>query len=799
MLLKRPLFYISLFFVCGMYILSVVTLESVLMFSIFAMLVFVLILLKKINVANVVVLFLCVLSFCAGCIRYEVSNDITAKELYTYVGDTVQINAEITDTPVVTDKTVSFVAQVTSIDRNGKRVLCEGKMRFSHFIQTGTTIEELNIPYLGAEISVAGKITVPNGAMNTGGFDYSRYLKGENIFFQCEISLDDLEIIDYVDRPEHIWQKFRRKCISIFDEAFPSEEGGVLKAFVLGDKSSLSDEIGESFSASGLSHILAVSGLHVSVFSRTIGRILALFRKSKRKQMIASSIAGIFFVLFTGASVSAIRAGIMCVVAYFAKLIYRKADSLSVLAVVAAVFCVINPHVVYDASFILSFSATAGILMLTDSVAFLFKPITTKLDREKWLHCVIATGINIVCVGIAAQIFVTPLLVYMFNGFSVMSVIATVVINPLLSPMLLGGVVFTALSFVNTAVASPVGIAISLLSKIVIYVADLFGSFAFSKVIFGVITPFLLLMYASFVVTGIFAIRKKWMHFATALVCTTCLLITYLVSTLVNYNIVQVSFINVGNGDCALIKAPGDCDILIDAGGSAKSETSGEYIIAPYLIKNGVNDIEYVVLSHTHADHVNGLLGLFDIMEIGHIIMPYNAENTEEAEKILKKAKEYNIPITYFIHGDVLYVNDDIKITAITPDAKQYLISKDANDSCLTVRLDYGETSFLFTGDITSDIEGYILDCYPEMLEADVLKVAHHGSDSSSCQGFIDAVSPQYSYIPVGENSYGHPSQEVIERLLESGSQVYRANVHRDVTFYFDDKEIVGVKYKAAD
>lgn len=796
MLLKRPLFYICLSFVCGMYILSLITLESVLQFCTIAVLIFSLILIKKINVANVVVLLLCVLSFCSGCIRYETSNNITAKELFAYVDKNVIIDAEVTERPVISDKTVSFVAKATAIECNGKKVSCDEKMRFSHFIQKKTNAEKLNVPHIGASISVAGKITVPNGAMNSGGFDYSRYLKGDNIFFQCEFSIDDLELIEYIERPQHILAKFRSKCIDIFDEAFPVNEGGVLKAFVLGDKSSLSTEVEESFSSSGLSHILAVSGLHVVFFSSAIKNIFSLFSKSKRKQMIVSSLAGIFFVLFTGASVSAIRAGVMCVAAFFAKLIYRKADSISVLAEVAAIFCLINPHVIYDASFILSFSATAGILIFTDSIAIPFRPLTAKLNRKKLFHRGIAEGINIFCVGIAAQIFVTPLLVYMFNGFSIMSVIATVVINPILKPMLVAGVLFTALSFISAGLALPLGAVICFLAKISIYIANFFGSFPFSKIAFGVITPFLLLFYASLVAMVIFAIRKKKLHFITSLICTTCLLIVYLISTLANYNTAQVSFINVGNGDCALIKAPGNCDVLIDAGGSAKSETSGKYIIAPYLIKNGVTDIEYVILSHTHNDHVNGLLGLFDIMEIGHIIMPYNAEHTEEFDKILKRANELNIPITYFVHGDELKINDDMKITAITPDAKQYLVSKDANDSCLTVRLDYGKTSFLFTGDITSDIEGYLLDYYSDMLDVDVLKVAHHGSDSSSCQEFIDMVSPDYSYIPVGKNSYGHPSGDVIDRLLQSGSQVYCANIHRDVTFYFNQEKIRGVKYQ---
>lgn len=795
-MLKRPLFLLSMSFVAGMYILSFVSFESLFGISICITLALLFVLIKKKNVKSILLLFLCIVMFCSGAARYEFSNNIKRKALYNYNEKTVLIEGEIIEEPVLTEKTVSFIGRINTVDENGEIIYCDEKVRFSHFINKSD--EKLNIPSLGNNFKLIGEISIPDSAMNTGGFDYSRYLKGDNIFFQCEFVLDDLEVTSQTNESiPYKWEKFRQKCISFFDESFPCEEGTILKAFLVGDKSSLGDETKETFSSSGLSHILAVSGLHVSFFAVAIGELLAFFSRSKRKQMTASAVASIFFVLFTGASISAIRAGVMCVMALLAKLIYRKADSITVLAGIAAVFAAINPHVVYDASFMLSFSATAGIIILTDSISLIFKPIYDKLNMEKKLHREIFKTINGISVSIAAQIFVIPVLVYLFNGFSTMSVITTVIVTPFLKPLLIGGILFCALSFVDKIVAIPVAVFIYLVSKIIIFVADIFGSFSFSKIIIGALSPSLLLIYAVFVAVLVFAIRKKKTHFITSLACLTFVLAMYFTNYIISYNTAQVSFINVGNGDCALLKAPGDCDILIDAGGSANSTTSGKYIIAPYLMKNGVNDIEYVILSHTHADHVNGLIGLFDIMEIKHIIMPYNAENTEEAEKIRQKADEYDIPITYFVSRDALKISDNIKITAITPDAKQSLISKDANDSCLTLRIDYGKTSFLFTGDITSDIEGYILDHYSDLIDVDVLKVAHHGSDKSTTQEFVDAVKPKYSYIPVGKNSYGHPSDVVIERLRRSGSRVYTANIHRDVTFYFDDKEITHVKYKA--
>ncbi len=783
-----------------MYILSVVSFETMLLVSGCSIFILLLMLIRKVSTKNIIVLLLCVLMFCAGGIRYESSNNIKGKTLYNFKDEIVTVQGTVIEKPVVTDKTISFIGRMNNVCKNGKNTDCDEKVRFSYFINENDDITKLLIPSYGDVFYLDGKIDIPNGAMNSGGFDYSRYLKGENIFFQCVFSLEDFEVTSKKEnRFFDSLYNFRQKCISFYDEAFPYETGAVLKAFVLGDKSSLDYETEEIFSGSGLSHILAVSGLHVSTFAIAFCSLITLFSRSKRKQMLASTLASIFFVLFTGASVSAIRAGVMCAAAFFAKLIYRRADSLSVLSEIAAIFCVINPHVIYDASFILSFAATASIIVFNDSVLIIFKPLLEKLDKEKTWHRKAIKLINVTSVSISAQIFIIPLLIYLFNGFSVMSVAATVVIAPFLLPLLTGGLVFCAMSFVNELFAVPAAVLIYLLAKIIIFVAEFFSAFWFSKIAFGIVTPFFLLLYALVIATIIYAIKRKRLHFITSLVCVTCLLVLYLINSIINYDVAQVSFINVGNGDCALIKSPGDCDILIDAGASSKSETSGRYIIYPYLIKNGVNDIEYVVLSHTHSDHVNGLLGLFDIMEIGNIIMPYNAEDTDEAKKILEKAHEYNIPVTYFASGDILKISDDIKITAITPDIKQLLISKNKNDSCLTVRLDYGKTSFLFTGDITSDIENYILDNYPDMLEADVLKVAHHGSQTSTCQRFVDAVKPKYSYIPVGKNSYGHPSEEVIDRLEKNGSEVYRASYHRDVTFFFDAEKITGVKYKAVD
>lgn len=794
MFAKRPLMWASLSFVAGMYILSFCDFLSVLAFSLIAILVCVLLLFKRVK--NALMYLLCVVLFLTGSIRYDYVSDITRRKLHPFLNKTIDICAEITEDVKITEKTISFYADVVSVsDKSGMHTINE-KIRFSKYIENNDDVLKFAELSLGDVVLLRGEISTPKDAMNSGGFSYADYLKTENVFFQSDLKNNDFKITEHKTRSIlHSWANFRKKCISFFDEAFPEEEGAVLKAFVTGDSSSVSDEVEESFSNSGLSHILAVSGLHVAVFISLVVALLKLFNVSKRKEMLFSAVAALFFVFFTGASVSALRAGILAVFAFVAKLIYRKSDSLTTLSLAAAMLSAFDPLVVYSASFMLSFSATAGILLFYNTISVFLIRFYKSAESKPHIYKILRNIFDSFAVGISAQIFVIPLLVYLFSGFSVMSVISTMLVTPFLSFLLAGGILFIALSFIHPTLAMPVGGYIYILAKLMLLIAEYLGGFSFSKIIFGEITPFLLLMYALVIAAVLFAIKKRKAAYITAIISLAVLSVFGVVNKSVNIDIAQVSFINVGQGDCALFKAFGDCDVLIDSGGYENSEGTGEFIIAPYLVKNGVNDIEYVLISHLDKDHTIGLMGLLEEMKVKNLIIPYGQSDTENKNEILEKAKENNVNVIYFAAGDKLNINDDIEICALLPDGDVFKYAKSDNDSGMVLKLSYGESSFLFTGDISSDIEKYLLRKCPDKLDADVLKVAHHGSKYSTNQEFLDAVSPEFSYIPVGKNTYGHPTPEVLERLSNDSIEIYRSDVHKDVTFYFDKEGIKGVLY----
>ena len=796
LLTKRPLMCLSLSFVAGMYILSFFEFTKILFLSLGFIFVLILLLAKKVNIKSTVILLLCVILFLSGAIRYDAVNDIKARDLYPQVDEIVTFKAKIIEEPLISEATVSFFANVISVtDKKGEHSSKE-KVRFSKYIENENDIQEFGNLKIGEVVSSKGKITIPKSSMNSGGFDYAKYLKSDNVFFQCNIESDKIDVIEHISRPIlHSWARFRAKCMSFFDKSFPQEEGVVLKAFITGNSSGISDDLAESFSNSGLSHVLAVSGLHVSVFISLVASLLKLFNVSKRKEMFFSAVSAMFFVFFTGASVSALRAGILAIFALIAKLIYRKSDPFTTLSLAAAVLCLVDPLTIFSASFMLSFGATAGILLFYNTISVFFSKAYKKFETKTFMFKMSRNICDSIAVGLSAQIFVTPLLVYLFSGFSVMSIISTMLVTPFLNFLLAGGILFIVVSFINTTLAMPIGGFIYLLAKLMILISDYFGGFTFSKILFGTITPFLLLMYALFVSVIIFAFKKKRHAYLTVLISLAILSCIGVINLYINRDIAQVSFINVGQGDCALFKAPGDCDILFDSGGYSESEGTGEYIIAPYLIKNGVTDVEYVIISHMHSDHIIGLNGLLDELDVNNLIIPYGQIATDDGKSIVEKAQNEGVNIIYFTAGDVLNINDDISISAISPDKEQGKFAQDENDMGIVARLDYGKSSFLFTGDISSDIEKYLIKKYPDKLEADVLKVAHHGSKYSTSQEFLDVVKPKYSYIPVGKNVYGHPAPEVISRLKNFGTDVYRADIHRDVTFYFDYENIKGITY----
>lgn len=247
--------------------------------------------------------------------------------------------------------------------------------------------------------------------------------------------------------------------------------------------------------------------------------------------------------------------------------------------------------------------------------------------------------------------------------------------------------------------------------------------------------------------------------------------------------ITSVEFINVGQADCALVTSAGGRRVLIDSGRYSKD---GDSDIYSFLVKRGIRKLDVAVISHYHDDHYGGLLDLIDKRSISLILLPLPQIKEEEiiVSYISSNIKDDTAKIAFFKTGERINIGENIVLTPLLSNDQV----ADANDRGIVMMLQCFDKRFLFTGDITSEAEEKLLSIYPsEDLDADVLKIAHHGSKYSSSQEFCDAVSPEYSVISVGKNSYGHPSKDVIDRL-SAYSKILRTDSNGNITFYIDEE-----------
>jgi len=266
----------------------------------------------------------------------------------------------------------------------------------------------------------------------------------------------------------------------------------------------------------------------------------------------------------------------------------------------------------------------------------------------------------------------------------------------------------------------------------------------------------------------------------TAVILTVALGIMFSSILTYDYNTLFIYFVNVGQGDGAVLHTSRGETVLIDGGGAADYTADyniGERVYLPYLTSHGFSDIDIAIASHTHKDHVEGIIAAAENLKIKTIVMPYAKEANQYHDQLCQIAQNKGIQVEYLSATDEIIFESGLKITFIAPDNTQ-LASDDLNDTSLVAHVTYGDFSALFTGDSTDEAT----DSYPK--DVDLLKVAHHGSKTASSKEYLEHTSPEYAVISVGEgNSYNHPSPEVVCRLKSSGAKILRTDKSGDIQF----------------
>lgn len=617
---------------------------------------------------------------------------------------------------------------------------------------------------IGSRIVVCGENKKFDVATNYGEFDVKEYYNSKEIF----LAFENCSVISCSKEYSEIFNWFYRARMGLKKAIFEicdTEEAGVLCAMLFGDKEYLDTEIKELYTISGIGHILAISGLHISLAGGIVYQIMRKFMRQPAAFLVSSGIM-LCFCGISGASVSTVRAIIMYIINIFSHVLGRKYDIKNAMAIAMIWVLFDNPLYVNNGGFILSFLSVASIAFVLPIIDELF----VEYKNKKVLGALITSS----------TLYFSTLIIIadMYYEIPIYSILLNALLLPLMGIIVVSGFLGGVLFFIAAPLGRFVVMAAVLVLKIYKWVCLLFSNMPSNTYVTGDKSVWQsMLYYLVFVgVLGICLVMKRRKCAMQKILIMLSLGIGIMLSIVIykrEYSF-MVTMLDVGQGDCIYIESPDGYNYLID-GGSSDEKKIGQYKIEPFLKSRGRERLSAVFITHTDTDHISGILELIenDLIIIENIFFSkYMPEQNEGYMKLCDLANKKEIKIHFIEAGDVI---SDKNVSFICISPMSDVSYKDINCSSIVLLGRYKEYKFLLTGDIGVDEEKNIMESeYVGMLKKlTVLKVAHHGSKNSSDEGFLKLINPQYAIISCGkENMYGHPSDRVLASLKNVGTRI---------------------------
>ncbi|MBI5700933.1 DNA internalization-related competence protein ComEC/Rec2 [Candidatus Saganbacteria bacterium] len=595
-------------------------------------------------------------------------------------------------------------------------------------------------------------------------------------------------MIPVPERPNFNTDKKEIPAISAINEKFmdvikkttPAPYDALLGSIVFGTNvSPLDTGLKDRYKKVGLAHLLVASGTQISIL---IGVCLAMIRYFKIKMgigVVAVSIVNILFTITTGCGPSMVRAAVMGEIALIGLLFDRESEIYTSLALSALVLFIVDPLNLFDLGFQLSFSATWALVY--------FCPVL----EEKGIP-------SIICVSLAPILATLPISLYNFNQISIVSLLVNILVVPWIEFLTIAGFVSTFFGVFFLPIAAIMNFLLYIALKFLNGIVYTFSGLTFSCVYLKQPWfPFVIIYYAGLIC---FAERLKGKR-VFKLNKENIILIGLLFVGLFTWNIavspssafaqndLQISVIDVKQGDSIFIKSPSGKTMLIDGGPKFRNIDAGKKYIIPFLRKLGVNKLDIVVLTHSHEDHVGGLPAVLSEIPVGLVMDPGQAHTAKEYIEFLKLIDEKNIPYKAARAGDDFHLEELVTCEVLGP-TNQFIEKSAFNNNSIVIRLSYKDFSMMLMGDCEKEGEEMILGKYSFIKPVNVLKVGHHGSNTASSIAFLNAIKPQDAIISVGaKNRYFHPHPSTLKKFEEIGTNVYRTDLNGTVTVDTDGEE----------
>lgn len=682
----------------------------------------------------------------------------------------------------------------------------------------------------GDTVSVLGKISSWESPRNEGNFDSRSYYVSSGFMYKC-----DVQKITILNRDEQRLEtalyKLKLRIKAVFKKVYEPVNAGLMESIVLGDKYEADNEIKELYQKSGISHLLAISGLHISIAGMSVYKLLR-----KRMGQAAGAFFGIIviimYLMLVGNPISAVRAACMLVIAIMADVRARTCDLLTALSIASIFQVSSNPFVVYNISYIMSFLAVIGIVLvkpclMDNSKTLVFikkKNVKVRTFRENLLYM----AADAFSFSVAIQLATLPAVLYYSYQISIVAIILNCIVIPLMPLVMASGIItgFVGLFSINAALFFAG--ASNYILNIYTYICNIVSDLKYGIYVTGRPEIKQIILYAVviliFIIINLESVKfyaKKYLYkfniirgFSEVLdfqKYLNAIAIFVIVIAAANMRYVQkeqlvIKMLDVGQGDCIYMHKKSGETYLFD-GGSTDIKKVGKYRIYPAIRAMGKKSIDYVFISHSDADHINGIEELIDMCDntfsIKNIVMPdiKNKENDSSYMRLIDKAASAKINVIYVKRGDKYAgsKSNGLDILCLHP-CKDYDY-EDVNDYSAVYRVSYDTFSILMTGDAGMKAENCMIkDCKEDnttgLLMVNVLKTGHHGSKYSTSQTFLEYVKPSLAIISSGVNNrYNHPHKELLERLYYNGIKECVTNESGSITIKNDESKMSLEKY----
>lgn len=700
----------------------------------------------------------------------------------------------------------SFYIDVFKIELDNKEInLKKNNIKLIVYIDNSNKYNIMQGDY----IKVAGNFSTISSYNNFEMFNYKEYMSRKNIYGNVYSS--NIELVKKKNN-KIIYTRFKiiNYIKSKIKNNINTENNGLLTGILIGDKEDIPDEKIEEFKNSNLSHILAVSGTHVSILITLLTIVLDKVIKSyKIKNIIIIGVL-IFFLFIIGNTPSVLRAVIMTCLVIVSKLLYRKSNNINNLFISAFIILLLNPYYLLDLGFELSFLATLGIILFVREFEKIIPYIiikTRKSENKKIFYKISKYIISTLIVSISANLLIIPIVLYNTNNISFNFIISNIIISPLIFILEMLGIIFLIVPNISI---------LNYLIEIVLYLISSTAKYCSKIEIFSFLltTPniiqiciYYILIYFVYIVLKDRNLRVKIKLYTEKIAISItknkykiiCILIAssiiiFIISKIYILNSkLEIHFLDVSQGDSTLIITKTRKSILIDGGGNENYDI-GKNILKPYLLKRKINVLDYIIISHMDFDHCGGILTLMEEIKVKNVIIGKQFQESKNYEKFINIVQNKKVKVFIVEAGQRINIENDLYFDILWPDSKNIINENILNNNSLVCKLSYKNFSILFTGDIEEVAEKEIIQKYgskSNILNSLVLKVAHHGSKTSTIKDFLMKVNPKIALIGVGKNNkFGHPSDITLESLYLINTQIYRTDKDGEILIKTDGNEI---------